>query len=59
LLAIDRDRFPADFASLARFVPVLRREPAGHQPVTDLTLTDVAEEATRWPGVRLTGDGEP
>lgn len=59
LLAIDRDRFPADFASLARFVPVLRREPAGRQPVTDLTLTDVADEATRWPGVRLTADDEP
>ncbi|GAA1337376.1 hypothetical protein GCM10009635_46270 [Actinocatenispora thailandica] len=54
LLAVDPDRFPADFASLARFVPLLRREPAGRQPHAGITLTDIADEAARWPGVRLT-----
>jgi hypothetical protein len=51
LLAVDADRWPADFASLARFVPQLRRLPAARLPAAPLTLADLATETTRWPGV--------
>jgi hypothetical protein len=51
LLAVNPRRYPADFASLARFVPELRRLPAATTPSRPLTLADLAAETTRWPGV--------
>jgi hypothetical protein len=58
LLAVNPRRYPADFASLARFVPTLRRLPAAPPP-TPLTLTDLITETTRWPGIAWHQTPEP
>ncbi|MGA8113026.1 MAG: hypothetical protein WCA46_05135 [Actinocatenispora sp.] len=52
LLAVRADRYPADFASLARFVPALRRLPSSATPASALSLDDLVVEIDRWPGVR-------
>jgi len=40
LLGVDPDRFPADFATFARYTAALRRLPVSHQPWPPLPLHD-------------------
>jgi hypothetical protein len=52
LLGVQPERFPLDFAALARYGRALRRLPSAQRPATPHTLTEVREAVSGAPGVR-------